>query len=178
MTGPGTHRLWSTLLGVRVAPTGAVAFAEESTQVADDGSTTTPFVPTLFLPEPAGSASTAVVGWGALHVVLRLTDRIGPGSIDLTLTRGNVLAELSVSDRPVSFLIPGLKVVRQGTASVTVGSSRGRWIFASDVAVRWQVSSNPTGEPLALFCEGPRGQRRWERVLGPGERRSDVAGPS
>ena len=75
-------------------------------------------------------------------MVLRLTDRIGPGSIDLTLTRGNVLAELSVSDRPVSFLIPGLKVVRQGTASVTVGSSRGRWIFASDVAVRWQVSGD------------------------------------
>lgn len=149
--GPGAKTLWSTPLAIRIDPDGKVAISNEAGSTAADGTVATPFIPALFVEPPAGGADTTVVACGDLHVRLRLSARRGDGSTELTLTRGNVLAELAVHGSEVTLFVPGLKVVESAERWARVDTAEGRWTLATDAAVTWSAA----GDRLVVRSDGP-----------------------
>ncbi len=159
VVGPGSKTLWSTPLATRIDPDGTVVFANEVGAANADGTVTTPFIPALSVVAPTGGADTSVVAAGDFHVRLRLTARIGAATTDLTLTRGNVLAELAVDSRSLGMFVPGLKVVSAQPRWALIDTAEGRWVLAADQPVTW----NAGGDRLAVRAETDR----FNLVLGP-----------
>ena len=159
VVGPGSRTLWSTPLATRIDPDGTISFSNEGGETRDDGTVATPFIPALFVETPVGGADTAVVGYGDLHVRLRLTGRSAETTTELTLTRGNVLAELVIDGPEMGMFVPGLKLADSEERWATIDTGEGRWVLATDQPVTWSA----VGDRLTVHAATDR----FNLVLGP-----------